>query len=99
VEVMMVGGLFGRREQEGLLKCLQEMEPVTIFEFPVLLPSKLDLSHLLLSLVVNCVQSHPFDCAVATSGIDNTIKVYHQYSLLLIYMAAPLMPLDIMDVH
>lgn len=25
--------------------------------------------------VVNCVQSHPFDCAVATSGIDNTIKV------------------------
>lgn len=26
-------------------------------------------------LVVNCVQCHPFDCAVATSGIDNTIKV------------------------
>lgn len=25
--------------------------------------------------VVNCVQSHPFDCAIATSGIDNTIKV------------------------
>lgn len=24
--------------------------------------------------VVNCVQSHPFDCAIATSGIDNTIK-------------------------
>lgn len=27
------------------------------------------------SPVVNCVQCHPFDCAVATSGIDNTIKV------------------------
>ncbi|KAL5714321.1 Protein ALTERED SEED GERMINATION 2 [Ranunculus cassubicifolius] len=26
--------------------------------------------------VVNCVQSHPFDCAVATSGIDNTIKLW-----------------------
>ncbi|XP_062099109.1 protein ALTERED SEED GERMINATION 2 isoform X2 [Humulus lupulus] len=26
--------------------------------------------------VVNCVQSHPFDCAVATSGIDNTIKIW-----------------------
>jgi len=26
--------------------------------------------------VVNCVQSHPFDCAVATSGIDNTIKFW-----------------------
>jgi WD and tetratricopeptide repeat-containing protein 1 len=25
--------------------------------------------------VVNCVQAHPFDCAVATSGIDDTIKV------------------------
>ncbi|KAE8659254.1 WD and tetratricopeptide repeat protein, putative isoform 4 [Hibiscus syriacus] len=24
--------------------------------------------------VVNCVQCHPFDCFVATSGIDNTIK-------------------------
>jgi hypothetical protein len=89
VEVMMVGGLFGRREQEGLLKCLQEMEPVTIFEFPVLLPSKLALSHLLLSLVVNCIQSHPFDCAVATSGIDNTIKVHHQYSLLSSFFSRP----------
>ena len=27
------------------------------------------------SAVVNCVQCHPFDCFVATSGIDNTIKV------------------------
>lgn len=27
------------------------------------------------SSVVNCIQSHPYDCAVATSGIDNTIKV------------------------
>ncbi|KAG1334616.1 WD and tetratricopeptide repeats protein 1 [Cocos nucifera] len=26
--------------------------------------------------VVNCVQCHPFDCAVATSGIDNTIKMW-----------------------
>ncbi|XP_062210151.1 protein ALTERED SEED GERMINATION 2-like isoform X1 [Phragmites australis] len=26
--------------------------------------------------VVNCIQSHPFDCAVATSGIDNTIKLW-----------------------
>ncbi|EHA8588801.1 putative WD and tetratricopeptide repeats protein 1 [Cocos nucifera] len=25
--------------------------------------------------VVNCVQCHPFDCAIATSGIDDTIKV------------------------
>lgn len=29
----------------------------------------------LVSTVVNCVQCHPFDCVVATSGIDNTIKV------------------------
>ncbi|KAI4307464.1 hypothetical protein L6164_030648 [Bauhinia variegata] len=26
--------------------------------------------------VVNCVQCHPFDCVVATSGIDNTIKMW-----------------------
>ncbi|KAF3326482.1 WD and tetratricopeptide repeats protein 1 isoform X2 [Carex littledalei] len=26
--------------------------------------------------VVNCIQAHPFDCAVATSGIDNTIKIW-----------------------
>ncbi|GAB4844926.1 Protein ALTERED SEED GERMINATION 2 [Ancistrocladus abbreviatus] len=26
--------------------------------------------------VVNCVQSHPFDSVVATSGIDNTIKIW-----------------------
>ncbi|KAF9599458.1 hypothetical protein IFM89_038552 [Coptis chinensis] len=26
--------------------------------------------------VVNCVQSHPFDCTVATSGLDNTIKLW-----------------------
>lgn len=26
--------------------------------------------------VVNCVQCHPFDCVVATSGIDNTIKIW-----------------------
>ncbi|KAJ8771533.1 hypothetical protein K2173_026710 [Erythroxylum novogranatense] len=26
--------------------------------------------------VVNCVQSHPFDCVVATSGIDYTIKIW-----------------------
>ncbi|CAK8568218.1 unnamed protein product [Lathyrus sativus] len=26
--------------------------------------------------VVNCVQSHPFDFAVATSGIDSTIKIW-----------------------
>ncbi|XP_031497022.1 protein ALTERED SEED GERMINATION 2 isoform X1 [Nymphaea colorata] len=26
--------------------------------------------------VVNCVQCHPFDCAIATSGIDNTIKLW-----------------------
>ena len=28
-----------------------------------------------LFLVVNCIQCHPFDSVVATSGIDNTIKV------------------------
>ncbi|KAG0485172.1 hypothetical protein HPP92_009251 [Vanilla planifolia] len=27
--------------------------------------------------VVNCVQCHPCDCAVATSGIDNTIKMWN----------------------
>ncbi|KAL5669613.1 hypothetical protein ACJX0J_021834, partial [Zea mays] len=48
VEVMMVDGLYGRKEQEGLLKCLQGIE-----------------------------QSHPLDCAVATSGIDNTIKILY----------------------
>uniref|UniRef100_A0ACD5WSS1 Uncharacterized protein n=2 Tax=Avena sativa TaxID=4498 RepID=A0ACD5WSS1_AVESA len=26
--------------------------------------------------VVNCIQSHPHDCAVATSGIDNTVKLW-----------------------
>ncbi|KAI4346223.1 hypothetical protein L6164_013292 [Bauhinia variegata] len=26
--------------------------------------------------VVNCVQCHPFDCVAATSGIDNTIKMW-----------------------
>uniref|UniRef100_A0A7N0UM05 WD and tetratricopeptide repeats protein 1 n=1 Tax=Kalanchoe fedtschenkoi TaxID=63787 RepID=A0A7N0UM05_KALFE len=26
--------------------------------------------------VVNCIQSHPSDCAIATSGIDNTIKIW-----------------------
>eukprot|EP00850_Spirogloea_muscicola_P006418 SM000030S11427 [mRNA] locus=s30:636830:642712:+ [translate_table: standard] len=26
--------------------------------------------------VVNCVQSHPIDCVVATSGIDSTIKLW-----------------------
>ncbi|WOL09438.1 hypothetical protein Cni_G18191 [Canna indica] len=26
--------------------------------------------------VVNCIQCHPFDCAIATSGIDNTIKMW-----------------------
>ncbi|KAJ6735670.1 WD REPEAT DOMAIN-CONTAINING FAMILY [Salix viminalis] len=26
--------------------------------------------------VVNCIQCHPFDCVVATSGIDKTIKIW-----------------------
>ncbi|KAH9321611.1 hypothetical protein KI387_016250, partial [Taxus chinensis] len=26
--------------------------------------------------VVNCVQCHPFDCTIATSGIDNSIKIW-----------------------
>ncbi|KAL2512606.1 transducin family protein/WD-40 repeat family protein [Abeliophyllum distichum] len=26
--------------------------------------------------VVNCIQCHPFDCVVATSGIDSTIKIW-----------------------
>uniref|UniRef100_A0A0D9VQH6 Anaphase-promoting complex subunit 4 WD40 domain-containing protein n=1 Tax=Leersia perrieri TaxID=77586 RepID=A0A0D9VQH6_9ORYZ len=26
--------------------------------------------------VVNCIQSHPYDCVVATSGIDNSIKLW-----------------------
>ncbi|KAG2554212.1 hypothetical protein PVAP13_9KG648500 [Panicum virgatum] len=28
------------------------------------------------SAVLNCIQPHPFDCAVATSGIDYTIKLW-----------------------
>ncbi|XP_052624115.1 protein ALTERED SEED GERMINATION 2 [Lactuca sativa] len=31
--------------------------------------------------VVNCVQSHPFDCVVATSGIDNSIKMWSPLAL------------------
>jgi hypothetical protein len=38
VEVMMVDGLYGRKEQEGLLKCLQGMELVTISQLPFRLP-------------------------------------------------------------
>lgn len=38
VEVMMVDGSYGRREQEGLLKCLQGMELVIIFQIPFLIP-------------------------------------------------------------
>ncbi|KAG9450778.1 hypothetical protein H6P81_010743 [Aristolochia fimbriata] len=30
--------------------------------------------------VVNCVQCHPFDCTIATSGIDNTIKIWTPHS-------------------
>lgn len=30
---------------------------------------------------MNCVQCHPFDCTVATSGIDNTIKVSDENNL------------------
>ncbi|XP_068638970.1 protein ALTERED SEED GERMINATION 2-like isoform X2 [Aristolochia californica] len=30
--------------------------------------------------VVNCVQCHPFDCTIATSGIDNTIKIWSPQS-------------------
>jgi WD and tetratricopeptide repeat-containing protein 1 len=26
--------------------------------------------------VLNCIQCHPFDSVVATSGIDNTIKIW-----------------------
>ncbi|XP_075507490.1 protein ALTERED SEED GERMINATION 2-like [Primulina tabacum] len=26
--------------------------------------------------VVNCVQCHPYDCIIATSGIDSTIKIW-----------------------
>lgn len=80
VEVMMVDGLYGRKEQEGLLKCLQGMELVsgnyisTSFSVTFLI---LLLMCFTFSIVVNCIQSHPFDCAVATSGIDNTIKVYN----------------------
>jgi hypothetical protein len=33
VEVMMVDGSYGKKEQEGLLKCLQEMELVIIISF------------------------------------------------------------------
>lgn len=27
-------------------------------------------------LTVNCAQSHPFDCLLATSGIDSTVKLW-----------------------
>lgn len=30
--------------------------------------------------VVNCVQCHPFDCTIATSGIDNTIKIWTPFA-------------------
>ncbi|ERN02915.1 hypothetical protein AMTR_s00135p00074190 [Amborella trichopoda] len=30
--------------------------------------------------VVNCVQCHPFDCCIATSGIDNTIKIWSPFA-------------------
>ena len=36
------------------------------------------------SSVLNCIQPHPFECAVATSGIDYTIKVYNLYLLQLV---------------
>ncbi|XP_073272976.1 protein ALTERED SEED GERMINATION 2-like [Primulina huaijiensis] len=26
--------------------------------------------------VVNCIQCHPYDCIIATSGIDSTIKIW-----------------------
>lgn len=54
------------------------------FAFPFLLSSGIMLTivtflyfvwYLSPYIVVNCVQCHPFDCVVATSGIDNTIKV------------------------
>ncbi|XP_042421567.1 protein ALTERED SEED GERMINATION 2-like isoform X2 [Zingiber officinale] len=31
--------------------------------------------------VVNCIQCHPFDCAIATSGIDYTIKMWTPHAL------------------
>lgn len=57
-------------------------------------PSQLSL--LMLSFlpctVVNCIQCHPYDCVIATSGIDNTIKVgsiiyiYIYISIIYIYI-------------
>ncbi|KAI8550286.1 hypothetical protein RHMOL_Rhmol06G0093200 [Rhododendron molle] len=38
--------------------------------------------------VVNCVQCHPVDCVVATSGIDNTIKIWSPTSPVPSIMAA-----------
>lgn len=40
-----------------------------------LLIVSLEISFSCSSVVVNCVQCHPFDNVVATSGIDDTIKV------------------------
>ncbi|KAL0366368.1 UNVERIFIED_CONTAM: WD and tetratricopeptide repeats protein 1 [Sesamum radiatum] len=46
------------------------------------LPDRLNLSmrKLVFSLpaisLVNCVQCHPYDCVIATSGIDSTIKIW-----------------------
>ena len=74
---MMVDGSYGRKEQEGLLKCLQGMELVIAISFlPVAILECCFSCAPISSLVVNCIQSHPYDCAVATSGIDNTIKVF-----------------------
>lgn len=74
---MMVDGSYGRKEQEGLLKCLQGIELVIAISFLTVAILEYCFSCApISSLVVNCIQAHPYDCAVATSGIDNTIKVY-----------------------
>lgn len=72
----MVDGLYGRRKQADLLKCFKEMKLVRISLPTVPFSFTCKSSHVShFSAVVNCIQSHPLDCVVATSGIDMTIKV------------------------
>jgi WD and tetratricopeptide repeats protein 1 len=53
-----------------------------LFSFSFFVHSEIQI---LCLVVVNCIQAHPFDCAVATSGIDNTIKVCYSFLICFVY--------------
>ncbi|XP_010266423.1 PREDICTED: WD and tetratricopeptide repeats protein 1 [Nelumbo nucifera] len=48
--------------------------------------------------VVNCIQCHPFDCSVATSGIDHTIKIWTPRAIMPSMVAGGVMGPDTADV-